>query len=164
MGVNDTQLINCMRNYKFDLKHTTYLTELWFNENVLKDKSTEIELICSNISYNNTHLRIACQLNNIISCLIRMANIIMYCTDLLDLLKVNTMNAFNRLHLSNMSIFDSTEEDAIKSVNTYLYDKKHSCITPGYKKVDNLYIIYDINNNKILSSHKFFTPIFDLKN
>lgn len=56
------------------------------------------------------------------------------------------VEAFNRIHDSNMSKFCLSEADAKKSVNNYY----HIGVEAYYKKIDDLYVIFRTSDNKIL--------------
>lgn len=69
----------------------------------------------------------------------------------------NFKTALDRVHLSNMSKFCNTEQEAIET------NEKYSCIHIGtyYKQNGNKWVIYRLSDNKILKS-KYYTPV-DLK-
>jgi predicted HAD superfamily Cof-like phosphohydrolase len=65
---------------------------------------------------------------------------------------VNLDKAFDLVHISNMTKFCKSEEEAINTVNKYKLDSNSKYKNISYKQINNLYIIYDSDTGKTLKS------------
>jgi predicted HAD superfamily Cof-like phosphohydrolase len=65
---------------------------------------------------------------------------------------VNLDKAFDLVHISNMTKFCKSEEEAINTVNKYKSDSNSKYKNISYKRINNLYIIYDSDTGKTLKS------------
>jgi predicted HAD superfamily Cof-like phosphohydrolase len=65
---------------------------------------------------------------------------------------VNLDKAFDLVHISNMTKFCKSEEEAINTVNKYKSDSNSKYKNISYKRINTLYIIYDSDTGKTLKS------------
>lgn len=65
---------------------------------------------------------------------------------------INLDKAFDLVHISNMTKFCKSEEEAINTVNKYKSDSNSKYKNISYKRINNLYIIYDSDTGKTLKS------------
>lgn len=65
---------------------------------------------------------------------------------------INLDNAFDKVHISNMTKFCQTEQEAIATVKMYKeqIDSRYDSVT--YKKKDDYFVVYNESSGKILKS------------
>jgi len=67
-----------------------------------------------------------------------------------SLILIDLDTAFDLVHVSNMTKFCNSEKEAIDTVNTYASNYKYRNI--NYKRIGNLFIVYDSDTGKTLKS------------